>query len=139
MNQKTNPAFELMREFAQGFGLVVGVSVVIGAIGFLLLNNIDAGFDPKDAFYGFLLLFLLALLTIGGELALSILISDSKCFGGRFTFMQFLGGISAWVSAFYYGPFLIDHFERPESEETCETLFEMKLGPVTFSQERCDE
>jgi hypothetical protein len=138
MKLETNVACEMARDYAKGFGIVVGVSVGLGIVGWFLLQYFGADIEPAETLRLVLMLCLLALLTIGGEIAFSLLFANKNIFGGRSTFMHFLGGISAWISAFYIGPLMLDYVESAEAEEECETIHKWEFGPVIFSSKECD-
>jgi len=125
--------------FLKGFGLVLFVSLGLGLLGALLFGTSDTNQDLKEIFRLAMMLGLLALLTIGGQLAFLALIEAAIEKRRKVTFMHALGGISAWVLAFYCAPLALDYLAQSEDEEACETVFERKLGPITFSKEECPE
>ena len=127
----------MLFDYLKGLGLVLGVSLGLGILGALLFGFLGADQDLKEVFRIAMMLSLLALLTIGGQFAFEMLFEVAIEKPKKLTFMHALGGVSAWILAFYIGPLVLDCLDQADTDEVCEIVYERKLGPLTFSKTKC--
>ena len=120
------------------FGFIMAIATAAGMV--LLFAFIFFGFDsPSDIEQSVFLALAataLILLLAGGEIAASFLFSWDTPIGVKI--MHFAGAAFAIVATYFASPLILGSLDA-SNEKGCKTVYEVSVGPISFSRADCND